>query len=297
MMSHTDIAPQPKLLLFLDEPTTGLDSQSAWAIMTFLRTLAKSGTAILCTIHQPSAELFQQFDRLLLLKKGGQTVYFGDLGHNTSTLINYFQQCGARRIEGKENPAEYMLDVIGAGATATTDIDWQEKWKSSKEASGVQDEIEKIHTEGRNKPAVEATLRTAYPTTWPYQVKTVLTRNAQFFWRDPTYLFSKLALNTIGGLLIGFTFWKAPDTQQGLQNKLFAIFMGTILSVPLSNQIQVPFIYTRGIYEIRERPSRMYSWTAMVTAQILVELPWNMLGSTVRSFVIPFLTFLADRLW
>jgi ATP-binding cassette subfamily G (WHITE) protein 2 (SNQ2) len=64
----------------LDEPTTGLDSQSAWGIVSFLRTLAKSGTAILCTIHQPSAELFQQFDRLLLLKKGGQTVYFGNLG-------------------------------------------------------------------------------------------------------------------------------------------------------------------------------------------------------------------------
>jgi ATP-binding cassette subfamily G (WHITE) protein 2 (SNQ2) len=75
-----ELAAKPKLLLFLDEPTTGLDSRSAWGIVTFLRKLAESGTAILCTIHQPSAELFQQFDRLVLLKKGGQTVYFGDMG-------------------------------------------------------------------------------------------------------------------------------------------------------------------------------------------------------------------------
>jgi ATP-binding cassette, subfamily G (WHITE), member 2, SNQ2 len=212
---------QPKLLLFLDEPTTGLDSQSAWGIITFLRDLARSGTAILCTIHQPSAELFQQFDRLLLLKKGGQTVYFGDLGKNATTLIDYFQRSGARRIDSTENPAEYMLDIIGAGETATTDIDWYGKWNTSQEARNVQQEIEKIHAEGRNKPAIEATLRSTFATSWMYQVKTLMVRNAQYFWRDPTYIFSKLALNIVGGLFIGFTFYQSPMTQQGTQNKLF----------------------------------------------------------------------------
>jgi ATP-binding cassette subfamily G (WHITE) protein 2 (SNQ2) len=57
--------------------------------------------------------------------------------------------------------------------------------------------------------------------------------------------------------------------------------MALIVSVPLANQLQVPFIHIRSIYEIRERPSHMYSWTALVTSQILAELPWNMLGSTV----------------
>jgi ATP-binding cassette, subfamily G (WHITE), member 2, SNQ2 len=57
--------------------------------------------------------------------------------------------------------------------------------------------------------------------------------------------------------------------------------MGTILSVPLANQLQVPFIHVRDIYEIRERPSRMYSWSALVASQILVEIPWNILGSSL----------------
>ena len=57
--------------------------------------------------------------------------------------------------------------------------------------------------------------------------------------------------------------------------------MATILSVPLSNQLQVVFIDFRNVYEIRERPSRMYSWTALVTSQIVVELPWNILGSSI----------------
>jgi ATP-binding cassette, subfamily G (WHITE), member 2, SNQ2 len=154
-----ELAAKPKLLLFLDEPTTGLDSQSAWGVITFLRNLAQSGTAILCTIHQPSAELFQQFDRLLLLKKGGQTVYFGPLGDRSATLIDYFQRNGARRIEEQENVAEYMLEVIGAGATATSEIEWHEKWVNSQEAQQAQQEIDRIHEVGRTRPPVQGELR------------------------------------------------------------------------------------------------------------------------------------------
>jgi len=62
----------------------------------------------LCTrIHQPSAELFQVFDRLLLLRKGGQTVYFGDVGDKSSVLLNYFQQNGAPQCGADANP--YVL--------------------------------------------------------------------------------------------------------------------------------------------------------------------------------------------
>jgi ATP-binding cassette subfamily G (WHITE) protein 2 (SNQ2) len=56
---------------------------------------------------------------------------------------------------------------------------------------------------------------------------------------------------------------------------------GIRLADLVSDFQQVPFIHTRSIYEIRERPSRMYSWSALVTAQILVELPWNILGSSL----------------
>ena len=91
-------------LIFLDEPTSGLDSQSAWGITSFLRELADAGQAIVCTIHQPSAELFQVFDRLLLLRKGGQTVYFGDIGPRSAVMIDYFERNGARKCSDDENP-------------------------------------------------------------------------------------------------------------------------------------------------------------------------------------------------
>jgi ABC-type multidrug transport system ATPase subunit len=73
-----ELAAKPPLLLFIDEPTSGLDSQTSWAILELLDKLSKAGQSILCTIHQPSAMLFQRFDRLLLLAEGGKTVYFGE---------------------------------------------------------------------------------------------------------------------------------------------------------------------------------------------------------------------------
>ena len=117
--------------------------------------------------------------------------------------------------------AEYILQVIGAGATATADRDWHDIWKGTPEAVSLQEEIDLIHTEGRKRPPVATTLDKEFATSWPYQVVALTQRNMQSLWRDPTYIASKVALNIIAGLFIGFTFFKAKDSIQGTQNKLF----------------------------------------------------------------------------
>jgi ABC-type multidrug transport system ATPase subunit len=80
--------------------------ESSWSIISCLRRLADSGQAILCTIHQPSSSLFEQFDRILLLEKGGRCVYFGNIGPKSRDVINYFETRGAARCSLKTNPAE-----------------------------------------------------------------------------------------------------------------------------------------------------------------------------------------------
>ena len=114
-----------------------------------------------------------------------------------------------------------MLDVIGAGATAVADRDWRQVWVDSKECQALEDEIDQLHAEGRSHPPVAATVTTQFATPWTYQTRTLLQRQNLAFWRDPTYLMSKLSLNIIGGLFIGFTFFKSKNTIQGTQNKLF----------------------------------------------------------------------------
>lgn len=107
-----ELASKPEALLFLDEPTSGLDSNGALSIVRFLRKLADdSGLAILCTIHQPSAILFQEFDEVLLLASGGREVYFGNTGEGGKTIIDYFERNGAPAAAHDANPAEYILEV------------------------------------------------------------------------------------------------------------------------------------------------------------------------------------------
>jgi ATP-binding cassette subfamily G (WHITE) protein 2 (SNQ2) len=142
-----ELASKPELLLFLDEPTSGLDAQSAWNLVRFLRKLADGGQAILCTIHQPSSLLFESFDRLLLLGKGGNTIYFGDIGEDSDLMREYFARYGAP-CPSNVNPAEYMLEAIGAGITPRIgDRDWKDVWLDSPEFARAKEEIEEIKRE------------------------------------------------------------------------------------------------------------------------------------------------------
>lgn len=117
--------------------------------------------------------------------------------------------------------AEWMLEVIGAGATATTSTDWHSVWKKSDEKGKVDTHIEWLQEEGRKKPPVQTERHSEFATSWFNQAYLLLDRAFRSYWRNPTYLIAKLALNIAGGLFIGFTFFKAKDSIQGTQNKLF----------------------------------------------------------------------------
>ena len=114
-----------------------------------------------------------------------------------------------------------MLDVIGAGATASTSVDWHDVWKRSPEASSLQTQIEEIHTQGRAHAVAHTERHSEFATSWIYQLLVLTQRGFQSYWRNPTYLMAKLVLNIAGGLLIGFTFFRTNDSLQGTQNKLF----------------------------------------------------------------------------
>lgn len=104
-----ELAAQPSIL-FLDEPTSGLDAHSAKVIMDGVRKVADSGRTIVCTIHQPSSDVFFLFDHLILLKRGGQAVFVGELGERCQKLVQYLEAVpGVRPCPPTQNPATWML--------------------------------------------------------------------------------------------------------------------------------------------------------------------------------------------
>ncbi|ODQ51641.1 ABC transporter [Saitoella complicata NRRL Y-17804] len=276
-----ELAAKPKLLLFLDEPTSGLDSQSSFGIVKFLQKLARdAGQAILCTIHQPSAVLFENFDDLLLLEKGGKTIYFGELGKDSQTLLGYFEENGARKCPDDANPAEYMLDVIGAGATAKADKDWHEVWEQSENKKRITEEIESIISKRRgNKLDAAGDSEFAMPL-WT-QINAVTRRSWISYWRSPEYPIGKIMLHVLTGLFNCFTFFKLGHSTIDMQNRLFSIFIFLTISPPLIQQLQPRFLGFRAIYTAREQGSKIYSWTAFVTGAFLVELPYSVVAGTI----------------
>ncbi|CAI6337086.1 unnamed protein product [Periconia digitata] len=275
-----ELAAKPKLLLFLDEPTSGLDSQSSWAICAFLRKLADAGQAVLCTIHQPSAILFQEFDRLLFLAKGGRTVYFGEIGQNSRKLLDYFENNGARKCDDEENPAEYMLEIVNNGQNDEGQ-DWHDVFKASDLTKELHRQIDQIHSDKQGEQvagADEADGTSEFAAPFLTQLREVTYRVFQQYWRMPSYIFAKMILAVAAGLFIGFTFYDANTSQSGMQNVLFCAFMVTTMFTSLVNQIQPLFITQRSLYEVRERPSKSYSWKAFILANIVVEIPYQIVA-------------------
>ncbi|KAL2817429.1 ABC-2 type transporter-domain-containing protein [Aspergillus cavernicola] len=280
-----ELAAKPDLLLFFDEPTSGLDSQTAWSICSLMRKLADHGQAILCTIHQPSAILMQQFDRLLFLAKGGKTIYFGELGDNMETLIKYFETKGSAPCPKNANPAEWMLEIIGAAPGSHADRDWCEVWKGSSERGQVRQELAQMKEELSQKPEPPRTPEYGeFATPIWSQFLICLKRMFEQYWRSPSYIYSKAAMCVIPPLFIGFTFWREPVSLQGMQNQMFAIFMLLIIFPNLVQQMMPYFVTQRALYEVRERPSKAYSWKAFMMASICVELPWNVLMAVPAYF-------------
>lgn len=281
-----ELAARPQLLLFLDEPTSGLDSQTSWSILDLIEILTKHGQAILCTIHQPSAMLFQRFDRLLFLAKGGRTVYFGQIGENSSILADYFMRNGGHTLADGENPAEWMLDVIGAAPGSHSDIDWPAVWNKSPEKEAVVHhlgELKSTLSQKEKETGTNADYREfASPTN--VQLWECLSRVFSQYWCTPSYIYSKLILSILTALYNGFSFFHAKNTQQGLQNQMFSIFMLMTIFGNLVQQIMPNFIIQRSIFEVRERPSKMYSWRVFMASNILVELPWNLLVAVLMFF-------------
>jgi ABC-type multidrug transport system ATPase subunit len=126
-------------ILFLDEPTSGLDSRSARIVMRVIRNIAAAGRTVVCTIHQPSEEIFGMFDRLLLLQRGGEVAYYGDLGptsnftrgdgstvefYTAKEMCQYLEkQIPGNKMAEDQNPAEFMLESLNGAKNKYSHLD------------------------------------------------------------------------------------------------------------------------------------------------------------------------------
>ncbi|KAF5960757.1 hypothetical protein HYC85_001966 [Camellia sinensis] len=116
----------------MDEPTTGLDARAAAIVMRAVKNVAETGRTIVCTIHQPSIDIFEAFGELILLKASGQVIYSGPLGQHSSSVIEYFVAIsGVQMIRNNYNPATWTLEITSRSAEAQLCIDFVQVYKNS----------------------------------------------------------------------------------------------------------------------------------------------------------------------
>lgn len=270
-----ELVAKPKLL-FLDEPTSGLDAQASYNIMRFMRKLTDQGQAILCTIHQPSSQLFAFFDDLLLLAKGGRTVFFGKLGADSSRLIEYFERNGAPKCADDANPAEYILDVVNS---RHSDLDWPSIWNTSPEKSQLLQDIaatrKVVQSTGMHDPSAEL----EYAANTGTQMEYVMRRMAKTFYRLPKYNMGRLLMLIVFALLNGFTFFRLGHTLVDMQSRVFVVFQILVMAPLLCNTVQ-PRLQTERQWFFREQAGKYYGWKPFAVSIIVVELPFIIFAVT-----------------
>lgn len=266
-----ELVSKPSILIFLDEPTSGLDGQSAYNTVRFLRRLADAGQAVLVTVHQPSAQLFAEFDQLLLLAKGGKTVYFGPIGQNSSEIKTYFAHHGAP-CPPETNPAEHMIDVVSGQLSQGKD--WSKLWLESPEHSAMRKELDEIISTAAAKPESTHDDGREFACTLWEQTMLVGKRTSTALYRNSDYINNKFALHISSGLFVGFSFWMIGESVADLQSVLFFIFNAIFVAPGVIAQLQPTFLERRDLFEAREKKAKMYSWKAFTIALVVSEFPY-----------------------
>lgn len=284
-----ELASNPSCI-FLDEPTSGLSSRAASIVVRCLRRIADSGIAVVATIHQPSVAIFNSFDNLLLLKSGGETCYFGELGDESYTMINYFESYPSTvQIKGGENPATWMLTTIGVGSnqSATDTFDYAKAYAESSLANECEAAIEldvmlDVMNEITNDDN-QITFPTRFATCTRTQSIEVFKRLGKIYHRSPGYNRVRLLVSAIVALLFGSVFasQRVPQNEGDMTSRVTSIFITIMfLNVNALNTSLPVFEMERNMF-YRHKASMMYDHKAVTLAFTLVEAPFILLSSMV----------------
>ena len=126
----------------------------------------------------------------------GKTLYFGEIGDSSNTLISYFERHGARKCGKDENPAEWILEVTGTPPGPESTEDWPSIWNDSEEHRSVKAELSRLKETLSQQPQAINNPEDLRPfaASFGTQLRVVLMRVFQQYWRTPSYLYSKVAL-------------------------------------------------------------------------------------------------------
>ncbi|XP_047967784.1 ABC transporter G family member 39-like [Salvia hispanica] len=260
-------------IIFMDEPTSGLDARAAAIVMRTVRNTVDTGRTVVCTIHQPSIDIFEAFDELLLMAQGGRIVYGGELGSRSNKMIQYFENIrGVPKIEDGCNPATWMLDISTPAAEQQIGVDFAEIYSKSSLYQSNQELIQELSSPPPGSK--DLYFPTKYSLSFLDQCKACFWKHYLSYWRNPEYNAIRFLMTLLIGLVFGLIFWNKGQKikkQQDLQNLLGAIY-AAVLFLGSTNGISVlDVVCIERTVLYREMAAGMHSAFPYAFAQVAIE--------------------------
>jgi len=250
-------------LLFLDEPTTGLDSAAAITVMQLVKKLSEKGMSVICTIHQPPAEAYEVFNKILILQTGGTMVYYG----KTEDLNSWFVREAKlpEMAEGK-NPADWAIEALKM-------YDTQAVWNNSPECAALNRELENIMCE----PNYGERFDGAYAATFLSMYVACFHRAVKFYLRNHENIIARISAALVQSFCLGVLYFNVKDANEDYQSVMFqSIFDVVTVLMTESAAEEVPLLFSERSTFYREIDSKFYKvlpyFLARVTAQQIMAL-------------------------
>ncbi|KAF4388700.1 hypothetical protein G4B88_018977 [Cannabis sativa] len=236
-------------IIFMDEPTSGLDARAAAIVMRTVRNTVDTGRTVVCTIHQPSIDIFEAFDELLLMKTGGQVIYAGPLGHHSQDLVEYFEAIsGVPKIREGYNPATWVLEVSSNVVETQLGIDFANVYVNSNLYQRNEELIKQLSTP--QEGSKDLNFPTKYSQSFMTQCKACFWKQHWSYWRNSHF-------NAI------------REKQQDLINLLGATYSAVLfLGATNTSAVQSVVAIERTVF-YRERAAGMYSELPYAFAQLI----------------------------
>jgi len=275
-------------ILFLDEPTTGLDATTAVDVVTILKNLSMSGQTIVLSVHQPRYSIFKLFDDLILMSEG-EMAYAG----RATDAIDYFKAFGFE-CEQFNNPADFFLDILNEEVKKITSGQevkerFSEKFKGSSFYKKMILDVEKAHSKdsSKNEP-LEMDLE-SYETSFAHQLKIISKRTVLNILRNPAVTILQMSVNVIFALIVGAIYFNVDNTQTGVQNRTGAFFF-IIMNMIFGNLSAIElFLAERKIF-VHEKANGYYRPISYFLSKVLCDLvPMRIIPTFIFGSIVYFM--------
>ncbi|OAY63325.1 ABC transporter G family member 36 [Ananas comosus] len=275
-------------IIFMDEPTSGLDARAAAIVMRTVRNTVDTGRTVVCTIHQPSIDIFDAFDELFVMKRGGEEIYVGPLGHHSSHLIKYFEGIeGVSKIKDGYNPATWMLEVTTPAQEEILGVNFGEIYKNSELYQRNRSLIKELSTP--QSGSSDLYFPTQYSQSFLTQCMACLWKQNLSYWRNPPHNAVRFFFTTATALLFGTIFWDLGTKrrkQQDLFNAMGSMY-AAVLFVGFQNSTSIqPIVAIERTVFYRERAAGMYSALPYAFGQVAIELPYIFVQTMIYGVIV-----------